>query len=266
MSGTEWLSSGVLLGAGIAAVVLGLVIWLGGLGLRRVLLVIAGAAAGGILVFLTVGRGSVPALIGAAVTGLIALEFERVFITIFAAILATALGLAFLIGPYIENVQAVNAVSQDLDAPAPAPHTTIGSGRSVDMLRASAADKGKTIRLACSLMPTHKSAKIVVLATIFIIGGCVLRRPTSALCFSILGTTLIFAGMILLLLYKGAAPVSHISGKPSIYTGVFAVMVGLGTIEQLFLCRGAKPQAAPTGRHGKTKGGTAGKKLSWRNS
>ncbi len=266
MSGTEWLSSGVLLGAGIAAVVLGLVIWLGGLGLRRVLSVIAGAATGGILFFLMVGRGSAPALIAAAVTGIFALEFERVFIAIFAAIMAIALGLSFQIGPHVENVQAVKAIDQDPNAPASVPHSTVSSGRSVDKLGDYAADTGKSIRLACSLMPVRKWAIIVVLATIFIIGGCILQRPTLALSFSILGTTFIFAGMILLLLHKGAAPVAHISGKSSIYTGVFAVMVGLGTAEQLVLFGGAKPRVAPKGKSGKTKGGTAGKKQSWRSS
>jgi hypothetical protein len=264
MNGTGRLSPGVMLGAGAAIVLLGLVIWLGGLGLRRILSVIAGAATGGILVFIMVGGGSAPALIAAAVTGIFALEFERVFVAIFAAIMAIALGLSFQIGPHIENVQTVKAIDQDPNAPASVPHSTVNSGRSAGKLGDYATDTGKSIRLACSLMPVRKWAIIVVLATIFIICGCILQRPTLALCFSILGTTFIFAGMILLLLHKGAAPVTHISGKPSIYTGVFAVMVGLGTAEQLVLFGGAKPRVALKGKSGKTKDKTAGEKQGWR--
>ncbi len=45
------------------------------------------------------------------------------------------------------------------------------------------------------------------------------------------------AGMILLLLYKGAMPASEIADKSSFYAAVFVVMVAFGTGEQLLLCR-----------------------------
>lgn len=264
MSGTEWLGSRILLGVGIAIVLLGLVIWLGGLGLRKVLSVIAGAAAGGITFYLVVGRGSAPALIAAAVTGIFALEFERGFIAVFAAIMAIALGLSFQIGPHIENVQTVKAIDQDPNAPASVPHSTVSSGRGADQLGARATDTGQSVRLACSLMPMHKWVKIVILATIFIVGGCFIRRPTLALCFSILGTAFIFAGTILVLLYKGVAPVTHISGKSSIYIAVFVVMVCLGTVEQFVLFGRAKPRVVLKRKPGTTEGKTVGEKQGWR--
>jgi hypothetical protein len=42
--------------------------------------------------------------------------------------------------------------------------------------------------------------------------------------------------MVLLLLYKGSAPISKIHGRPLFYAGVFGAMTAFGTIEQMLLC------------------------------
>ncbi|MHC4088531.1 MAG: hypothetical protein ACYSU5_25490 [Planctomycetota bacterium] len=59
---------------------------------------------------------------------------------------------------------------------------------------------------------------------------------TSALCSAVLGALLIFAGMVLLLLYKGAMPVTVIDRKAPFFAAVFGAMVAFGTVEQLVLC------------------------------
>ncbi len=63
---------------------------------------------------------------------------------------------------------------------------------------------------------------------------------TSALCCSALGVVLIFAGMILLLLYKGAMPVSWINQRVPFCVIASVIMTAFGTIEQLVICRWEK--------------------------
>ena len=231
----------VLAGTGAAAVGVGLFVWLGGLGLRKLLVAIAGAITGGILGFVLIGSGVVPMAASAVAAAVIARVFERVFITVLAAALAAAIGFAVLAGPYIESPQAVSAADRD---GASARTTTDEGAAGMEEIKAYAVDIGGRIKRAAWLMPPQKQAIIALLAVISLVGGFVFWRPTAALCFSVLGAILIFAGMILLLLYKGAAPVSRISSQPLIYAGIFAAMALFGTVEQLLLCRGAKKQAA----------------------
>ncbi|GAG01190.1 unnamed protein product, partial [marine sediment metagenome] len=71
----------VLVGLGLAAVLLGLFVWLGGLGFRRPLLAVVGVVAGGICGYFITGRGILSVIVWAAVAAIIAIAFERTFIT-----------------------------------------------------------------------------------------------------------------------------------------------------------------------------------------
>jgi len=240
----------VLAGSGAAAVGVGLCVWLGGLGLKKLLVAIAGVITGGILGYVLIGSGVVPIAASAVAAAVIARVFERVFITVMAAALAASIGFAVLAGPYIESPQAISAA--DRDGASAQTTTDEGAAGIMEELKAYAVDAGGRIKQAGWLMPPQKWAIIALLAVIPLVGGFTLWRPTAALCFSVAGTILVFAGMIFLLSYKGAAPVSRISSQPLIYAGIFAAMALFGTVEQLLLCRGAKKQAAPPG--GKAKG------------
>lgn len=251
----------VLVGPGAAAVGVGLFVWLGGLGLRKLLVAIAGAITGGIFGFVLIGSGVVPVAASAVAAAVIARVFERVFIMVLAAALAAAIGFAVLAGPCIESPQAVSAVNQD----GASARTTTGEGAAgMEELKAYAVDAGGRIKRAALQMPVQKQAIIALLAVIFLVGGLIFWRPTAALCFSVLGAILIFAGMILLLLYKGAAPVGRISSQPLIYTGIFAAMALFGTVEQLLLCRGAKKQPARPKKAGEKKEESQDTRRSWR--
>ena len=73
----------ILIGPGLACVTIGLFLWLGGLGFRKVLLIIVGAVSGGVGGFFVTGHNIVLAGISAALTVLIAILFEKTFIIIF---------------------------------------------------------------------------------------------------------------------------------------------------------------------------------------
>ncbi|MHC4113794.1 MAG: hypothetical protein ACYSSL_00495 [Planctomycetota bacterium] len=193
----------ILLVPGIAVVLLGLFVWLGGLNFRKVLVAFVGASVGGVVGFLVSGRNLLAAIASAAVGALVAFVIERIFITLLSAILAAAVTITLLVNPNVKR--AVNLK-----------------------------------QLLMQLQP-HYWLLAAAAAIILIIAGFFLWRLTSAWFYAILGTLLIFAGMILLLLYKGAMPISHITDNQPFYAAVFVAMTAFGTIVQLLFCdSGAK--------------------------
>jgi hypothetical protein len=215
---------------GSAVVVAGLVVWLGGLGLKKVLMVIASAAGGAGLGYFVIGRGVLPTVIAAVVLAFIAVVLERLFIAQLLALLVAFISCVVLIGSHIniENAQ-IEPETQD---------TTIDSNESMGQLNAYFIDVANKVRDAFSEVPVYEWVIVGVLTIIFLVGGFVFRRFSAALCFSVLGTLLIAVGMIMLLLYKGATPLSRVCQKPWMYAGIVGGMVAFGTIEQLLLCRG----------------------------
>ena len=251
----------VLIGPGLAIVLVGLFIWLGGLGFRRLLVAVAGAVSGGICVFFITGRNIIAAIILAGVAAVIAIIFERLFITILAAALAAVFGFAVLAWPYIENSQEVipmNPGRMSVQGPA------LSIRESIEKVKAYIADVSEKIKQACSQMPVYRWLILLVLVVTLMVVGFFLWRLASALCCSALGTTLIFAGMILLLLYKGSVPISSIYSKPLFYGAVFAAMTVFGTMEQLLLCQRAKRESIRKKGANKDKEGPKETTQGWR--
>ena len=71
-------------------------------------------------------------------------------------------------------------------------------------------------------------------------GSSIFPRLLSASILSAIGTAMVFAGLIMLLIYKGSLPVTYISEKPYFFAAVFAVMAVFGSIEQLLFCKSTK--------------------------
>ncbi|MHC4574848.1 MAG: hypothetical protein ACYS76_12095 [Planctomycetota bacterium] len=192
-----------LIGFGLAALSLGLFVWLGGLGFRKLLVLVVGAVAGGACGFFFSGRSIPPTLVSTAIGAVVALIIERAFITLLAAAMAAAGGFIILTVIY-------------------------KAGLEQGFVRALAK------------LPTHGWVLPAALALILLVAGTYLWRLTSALCCAVLGTLLIFTGMTLLLVHKGAVPVAHICTRPAYYAVVSAAMIAFGTVEQLLLCPGKR--------------------------
>ena len=209
----------------LAAVVAGLFVWLGGLGFRKLLVAIVGAAAGGVCAFFIASLNTVTALVLAVVAACLAILFEQPIITLLTAGLA-----AF---SAFDLLATLNKVS-------------LNDG----------------LKHAFLAMPAYSWAVIAVLAAVFIAAGFYFWRLTSALCCAAFGTLIIFAGMIVLLLNKGAEPVSYINSRSSFFAVVLIAMVAFGTIEQLLFCR-----QPVTGKRAKKKRGEEPGETpqSWRN-
>jgi hypothetical protein len=257
-----WFNSVVLIGPGLACVLLGLFVWLGGLGFRRALVAIVGAVSGGICGFFISGRNIVTATVSAGLAAVIAIMLERIFIAILAGVLAAILGFAVLAKPYIGIEDSLKRypeyetenITMSLD-----------TQLSVEIAKRYIAEFVTEIERIFSQMPVYNWVIIAALAVVFIAAGFFQLRLASAFCCAALGSILIFAGMILLLLYKGAAPISRICQNQLYYLGVFAAMTAFGTTEQLLFCQRIKERL--TRKKGKSKDGKEPEKISmfWRN-
>ena len=263
IGGAVRLSPVVLVGPGLVCVIAGLFIWLGGLGFRKLLVAVAGAICGCIFGFFAIGQNIISSAFAAVLTAALAMVFERLFIAILTATLAAMFAFVVLAGPYIENSQQAAPISPgEISAQGAA----ISVRESAEKLKAYIIDVSQRIKHASLQMPVYHWAIIMVLALIFIVAGFSLWRLAMALCCSLLGTVLIFAGMILLLLNKGAVPVSIICSKSSYYATAFIAMTAFGTIEQLLLCKHPKTHSAPKRRISRNKEGPDRAKESWRTS
>jgi hypothetical protein len=246
----------VLIVTGLAAVAVGLFVWLRGLSLRRPLAGLLGGISGAICGFFLsydpaqdgFGRNIVTTAIITGIAVLIAIIFQRLIITILLAALATIVCFTILIAPYMtasdETTNENQPVLSRVEGPAIAVQdSTMSIQESLQTVKAYAVNFIDKIKYACRQMPLYNWAIIAVSAVILIIPGLILWRLASSLFFSALGTILIFSGMILLLSYKGSAPISRIANRSSFYTTVFIVMIVFGTLEQLLLCRRAERKA-----------------------
>lgn len=233
---TGRLSPVILIVPGLILVLAGLFIWLGGLGFRKTLVVIIGAVGGGTCGFLVTGSNVILTLFSAVLCAVIAVLFEKTFITIMAAALTTALVFAVLAGAYIESPGSGEVINQSQLQNGV---ETVDVKQSLAIIQAYVANLGSRVKYACREMPAYGWAIVTIPAVVFGLAGFFLWRLTSALYCSTLGTILVFAGMILLLSYKGAAPITGIGSRQSYYAVIFMTMTAFGTVEQLLLCTGA---------------------------
>ena len=234
------LSPTVLVGPGLTAVLIGLFVWLGGLGLRKLLVAVTGAVSGGVCGYLVVGHNIIAAIGLAAVAAVIAVILERLFIAILAGALAAVLGFVVLATLYNDKDNAAIPTSRNEIS---AQGQTLDVGQSIELAKAYIVDTSGRIKQICREIPGHYWGILIILVMFFALTGFALGRLTLAFCCAALGATLIFAGMILLLLYKGSAPISKIYNKPSFYGIFLGAMIVFGTIEQLFICRSTKKQS-----------------------
>jgi hypothetical protein len=259
------LSPIVLIGPGLTAVIAGLFVWLAGLRFKRALVAVLGAFVGGICGFFAIGRNVTTAAILSVVAALISATLQRIFIIILAACLAAALGFVVgcLVKPYVGFTEEGIPTSQ---SKSPVQGLSLNVNESAQLMKAYIIDVGDSIRQACSQMPLYNWGIIAVLVVIFVVGEIYFWRLTTAVCCAILGTQLIFAGMILLLLYKGAEPISSINSRALFYLGVFIAMIVFGTIEQLLLCPWLESKVKRRREAKKDKQRREGKKPHWRTS
>jgi len=221
-----------LIAPGIAAVLAGLFIWLGGLGFTRLLAGLTGAIAGIICGLFIVGRNAPSALFMAAVLAAAAIIFDRPFTIILAAALGALVTFAILARPYLGNPRLLTAAT----APTISTYRTAFTAReTAGVLKDYMVKLNPEIKQLCSQMPNYRWVVIVAIAAVSLAVGFYSWRFASAFNCAILGTMLVFAGMVWLLLYKGSVPISAIFRKGKFYGTVFVAMTVFGALIQLLL-------------------------------
>jgi len=201
----------LLIASGLALLLTGVFLWLGGLGFRKILFAVIGAASAVAFGFFISGWNI---LLAAAMVGLavfIAVKLDDVFIVIVTSVLAAVVGFAHLISPYIRP-------SEDLFP---------------------------IIQQAVLDVPYYNWFLLPVFIVIPIVGKLYCPSFFTALVCSAMGTFMAAAGIMFVGLYMGVSSFRHISNRHSLYLGIFLAAIALGTVEQLFFVRVVKAIKGP---------------------
>lgn len=245
------LSPIVLVIPGLMATGLGLFVWLGGLGFRRVLMALVGSLAGITAAFCLADQRLGLVIFTGLVGGFMGVFFQRFFTAMLAGVLGAVVAFLIVAWPYLRQDQGTSLAAQSVDEN----QEVMTQTQSLEVIRICTTDLSDTVKLAARQLAGSRWALIGAVGLASLAGGLLLRHLGGALSCSIVGTALIFLGLVLLLFHKGASPVSRITGRPGYYALVFLSMVAFGTTEQWLLCRHAERRGK---RRSKGKGAQPG--------
>lgn len=230
-------SPAMLVASGVLGVLVGIIFWLAGTKFTKIIAVAAGFVVGGIVAFhwFPAHNQAAAAIIGTMAGGVAAIFLHKwIVVAAGTAVFAIAV-MTFLVGTHC-NDQAAAVAYQ----PAVATSVKLSSSQTAEQIKAHLIDVGErlcrlSIRLPFVTWPAFIGAVAAVAVAAMFFG-----RIVTALACSSVGTAMIFAGMLSLLLYKGAAPLTYVYGRISFFFWVFAVMAVAGAVVQMVLCRPAK--------------------------
>ena len=217
---------------GMTLTAIGICMWLGGLAWHRITGALLGAMLSGICVLFL---APVTLEIGLTVIGIaavIGLIFNKPVIIFSGGILAGVIALIIFAGA-IEFKSKVPSSAADSE-----------TGLDIKQSATLANDwvKYYTQNMYTSLSKVDGLKKLIAsgitLAVIFV--GIALRKLVGAMSCSAIGTIVIFAGMITLLLYKGSQPLTHIFSRPAFYIAAAVCMIVFGTVVEMLLCPATK--------------------------
>jgi hypothetical protein len=249
--------SQLLTGPGIAIVLVGLCIWLAGLRWRRILGAVAGTAIAAVAV-LNFGDYPSPIVWGACAVGLIAgVIVNRLVLSVFGTIIGVIVVMIFLSGSlqaanygegikifdanHIYNPDHIKADDFVSEYPYPTWRQYEQGGVVIpapDAIKITAAMAGYFIGRAKRAVfsagaVVYGGAAIAAVVIVFF--SLITPRLFIAAVSAIIGSAVIFAGMIILLFYKGSEPISLITARAQFYGLVFGAMTAFGIIVQLLL-------------------------------
>jgi len=252
----EKFDSRILTVPGIVVVLVGLCVWLAGLRWRKVL----GALAGGSFfaaIGLCLGIYDFPIVIVVAAIGIvIGALVEKIML----GVCGTAMVVAIVLVVVSTSAKQRQGGEVQYDFQRWPQYE-----ESNDVLNSSQASEitEKTGLFICSkIIENIKSSSLVSFGAggvaLVIAGFIALLRPRLfvAAFSSLFGAVMIFAGLIMLLFYKGSKPVNFISEKGQFYAIVLLVMMVFGTVVQMVL---SPPAAKPTEKDVPEKGNGAKK-------
>jgi hypothetical protein len=227
----------VLVVPGVFCVVLGLCLWLGGMRWSRPTALVLGILAGCLWAFFLTGRQTAAFVSMAVVVGAFALFFNRAALVVAGAATVLIITLIVFAAPYL---------SKPGNLPYPQSKISTASERaskdislvteSLEAAKIQFVFLGDLFGRAVSLVPFENILISVVAGMAVATAGYFMPQLIVAVTCSALGTTIIFFGMILLLLFKGVQPITHIHAKANLFGTAILAMVVFGSAVQLLLC------------------------------
>jgi len=252
------LSPVILVLPGLVAAALGLFVWLGGLGFRRLLLAVVGALAGAACALAMAGPNPGGMVLLGLLGAFSAVIFQQFFT---AALLGLLAGVAtFLVVAWPSLAVPQGTLVGHGDASSEESRQSVPE--SLETVRMYTLDVGDRVRRAGADVIASRWAVVAAAALTFLLIGLLFRYFGTALACAGLGTVMIFLGLILLLMFKGSAPVTRIEARAPFFGLVFAAMVVFGTLEQWILCRRAAKREPD--KTEKSRPRKQGGKRSWR--
>lgn len=222
---------------GVLCIVLGLFIWLGGLRFNRFIGMFAGVLAG-VLLVCRATEFRIPTIgLAVLVGGGLGMFFKRIAVVSVGVVIVSTAALIITAGPARETTDPLPPEIQISDTAERL--NIIGSLEVMNIyFRYYSEVTGNAVRRGAGIAEGLTFALIGGVAVAAL--GAFLPRFTVSAVSSVLGTWLIFIGMVLVLLYKGSRPISHVYGWAGIYNTVVVVMIVFGIVVELLLCPSKK--------------------------
>jgi len=242
----------VLVVPGVLCVLLGICFWLGGMRWSRPTATVLGVLAGLLWAFFLTDRQVAAFVSMAVVVGAFALFFNRAALVVAGAATILIISLIIFAAPYLGK-------PKNIQYPLPQPTAAGETGSRDNMPIAESLEAAKThlvflgdiIGRAINLVPFEKLLISAAIAVIFAAAGYFMPQLILAITCSAWGASIIFLGMILLLLFKAARPVTQIYANAGVFGIVTLAMIVFGSAVQLLLCSARdKKLAARTQAYG----------------
>lgn len=189
----------LLLTLAVVTITVGLFVWLGGFGFRKIMFVVAGAFFGAFCTLFSSGSNPFLAAALIGIFALLALKLQDTFLILVASAFAAVIGYSILVRPYFRP-----------------------SGDIMSVIR----------QLAIGVPYYNWPILLAITALPFAAISC---QGASALFSSAAGTTLILAGTTMALLNFEYPAVGYLTTRQDIYIAIIALATILGTIAQLWL-------------------------------
>ncbi|MHC4553158.1 MAG: hypothetical protein ACYSUT_10410 [Planctomycetota bacterium] len=220
----------VLLGPGIALVMAGLFMWLGGLRFLKAVAAVTAGVAGLIITWLLSGGQVMILVLCPVIMAGLGMVMNRLVVVLLGAVIVAGI---VLIGPSLVQMDMPQTEENRVQ---PAQQDPLGLLDSIARVQEYAREVKREIRnMIASIPPGRKTVALIVAMAFAALGLLNWRLSCAATC-STIGVVEIFAGMLILLLFKGTEGLRQAADQRLLLAVAAVGMIGLGTSLQMWLC------------------------------
>ncbi len=218
----------VLIVPGLILAAAGLVVWLGGLRCSWFLAGAGAAVAGAAAGFLIFGE-PVAMMVTSVVFGFAGMGLKRVFVALAAGGLVFGLVIGVFLAGSMGNIEAMGDVQIGNEG------EVITASEAVEIVKVYVEYFLGVLREIFDEVSVRRYAIGMGAGAIVAVASFIFNSAAGAVFYSIVGTSMIFCGMGVLLLHKGAGPVSGVFDRGALCVMVFLMMAVFGAAVQWLL-------------------------------